>query len=506
MMTSIDKRREELQKELDGTKSKEERNRLGQYSTPYGLAKEIMQSVKGLFCCSDMKFLEPAVGLGVFYSALIDVFGSKPSLATGYEIDSRYGKPAQEIWKEQGFEINIADFLKVVPRQKYNLLVANPPYSRHHHIPTEEKLWLKQAVKEETGIDISGLAGLYCYFLMLSSKWLEENAISVWLIPSEFMDVNYGKAVKQYLLNNVELIRIHRFLPEDMQFADALVTSSVVIFRKRKCAEQHHVTFTEGGSMMNPLHTEVFNVQDIRVEGKWTRMFSGRNCGTDNGTKLGDFFTVSRGLATGANEFFIVNDEAISKYQIPGMFLKPILPAPRFMKESIITRNGNGHTVTPLFLFSCNLPEKDLRTHYPCLWKYIQQGIEEGIPQRYICQRRTPWYSCESREPAPVLIPYMGRNKSGNGGFRFILNETDMIATNSYLMLYPKKSCMKDKNILYQTWHILNSMSKTDFLSGGRVYGGGLYKIEPRELMNIPMPEMSALLGIKKEPEQLSLF
>lgn len=501
MKKEIEKRRQELQETLDRTKSKAERNRLGQYSTPYGLAEEIMQSVKELSGGRDVKFLEPAVGLGVFYSAFMEVFGCQPSLATGYEVDACYAEPAQELWKEHGLEIRIADFLKSEPRQEYNLLVANPPYSRHHHIPTEEKLRLKQTVKDVTGITVSGLSGLYCYFLMLSARWLENDALSVWLIPSEFMDVNYGKAVKQYLLNNVELIRVHRFLPEDVQFADALVTSSVVIFRKRKCTD-HNVTFTEGGSLLRPQHTKILNTRAIQAESKWTQLFSSKNVGAGTGMKLGDFFTVSRGLATGANEFFIVNEETIRRYQIPEMFLRPILPAPRFMKGDIVSKDGN-EQVTPLFLFSCNLPEEELQEHYPSLWKYILQGIEKGVPQRYICQQRTPWYSCENRKPAPMLIPYMGRKNSGMEAFRFILNETDRIATNSYLMLYPKSSYIKymnDNGVLHQIWLILNSIPKTELLSGGRVYGGGLYKVEPRELMNIPVPEMPVIFGLTDNP------
>ena len=47
------------------------------------------------------------------------------------------------------------------------------------------------------------------------------------------MDVNYGKAVKHYLLSRVTLLHIHRFDPNDVQFADALVSSAVVWFRNK---------------------------------------------------------------------------------------------------------------------------------------------------------------------------------------------------------------------------------------------------------------------------------
>jgi hypothetical protein len=86
----------------------------------------------------------------------------------------------------------------------------------------------------------------------LAHVWLEEGAISGWLIPSEFMDVNYGQALKRYLLERVTLLHIHRFDPSDVQFADALVSSAVVWFRKATPPDGHSVTFTFGGTLEQP--------------------------------------------------------------------------------------------------------------------------------------------------------------------------------------------------------------------------------------------------------------
>ena len=55
---------------------------------------------------------------------------------------------------------------------------------------------------------------------------MADDGLAAWLIPSEFMDVNYGRAIKEYLLNQVTLLRIHRFDPSDVQFNDALVSSA----------------------------------------------------------------------------------------------------------------------------------------------------------------------------------------------------------------------------------------------------------------------------------------
>ncbi len=513
MTEGLEKERKRIQDALDEKKSRPERNRMGQFSTPYRLAEAITREAKRLMPSGDVRFLEPSAGMGVFYSAFLTIFGTEASVATGYEIDPHYGGPSQMFWKSRRFDIRIGDFFRAEPERKYNLLISNPPYSRHHHIPSDEKAILGGRVKEETGLTLSGLAGLYCYFLILSGKWLEEGALSVWLIPSEFMDVNYGKSLKQYLLEHVELVRIHRFLPEEVKFDDALVTSSVVFFRNRNPREGHVARLTEGGSLDAPLHDRTLKTSGIRPEDKWSRLFSRNDeeTGTETGkeVRLGDFFTVSRGLATGDNKFFIIGRETVKHYQIPAAFLKPILPAPRYMKADIIRRESQSMEPDALYLFSCAIPEEDLRRLYPSVWEYVRHGMEQGVADRYICRNRPLWYSCENRAPAPLLIPYMGRKNSGTGAFRFILNETDIIATNSYLMIYPKQSYrkhMEDKLVIRHIWNVLNRIPKTDILSEGRVYGGGLYKVEPRELMNLPVPALTEIIGTPKHPIQLDLF
>lgn len=99
---------------------------------------------------------------------------------------------------------------------------------RHHHLGLSEKRRLQMESNIATGIKLSGLAGLYCHFLALAHHWMSEGGIAGWLIPSEFMDVNYGQELKRYLIEDVTLLRIHRFDPSNVQFDDALVSSAIV--------------------------------------------------------------------------------------------------------------------------------------------------------------------------------------------------------------------------------------------------------------------------------------
>ena len=52
---------------------------------------------------------------------------------------------------------------------------------------------MKQRLESQGHMKLSGLAGLYAYFIGLTHPWMEPGALAGWLIPSEFMDVNYGK-------------------------------------------------------------------------------------------------------------------------------------------------------------------------------------------------------------------------------------------------------------------------------------------------------------------------
>src|SRR5262249_37696487 len=154
--------------------------------------------------------------------------------ARGLEVDPHYGAPSQKLWSKTRLDYQLADFTEQRGEPRYNLLICNPPYVRHHHLQNGLKSRLQLRTLHACGVNIAGLSGLYCYFLGLSHSWLAPRAVSGWLIPSEFMDVNYGRAVKRYLLESVTLLRIHRFDPSDVQFADALVSSAIVWFRNER--------------------------------------------------------------------------------------------------------------------------------------------------------------------------------------------------------------------------------------------------------------------------------
>ena len=65
---------------------------------------------------------------------------------------------------------------------------------------------------------------------------------------------------------------------------------------------------------------------------------------------------------------------------------------------------------------------------------------------------------------------------------------------NSYLILYPKPELAaviaKDPEMVATFFEALNAITEKVMIDEGRVYGGGMHKLEPRELANVPAPEI----------------
>ena len=81
------------------------------------------------------------------------------------------------------------------------------------------------------------------------------------------------------------------------------------------------------------------------------------------------------------------------------------------------------------------------------------------------------------------------------------LRETNNLADIGVALLKAKPAALKNNPALRrQVWRLLNDIGPQTLLGEGRVYGGGLHKLEPKELGRVPAAAIAELLPDSARP------
>ena len=459
-------------------------------------------------------FGDSAVGTGSLFLALKylvdDLNNAEDNKNQQYEINSAIGididrKMAEEAFircSKRGLTVIYGDAVspEITLSSPRNVMIVNPPFNRHEDIPSEYRLKLGNLVEMQTGIKVAGEAGLYVYHLLALDKWLQEGGIAVWLLPTIFMQTRYGEAIREYLLKKVQLISMHVYDDVIEQFDKTLISTTIVTLKKQKPTNNYMVSISKGISLSDPSFNNILDRKMlIETFDNWRQIFHLSNVDftqTDNvsvSLKFEDLFDIKRGLATGANSFFVMQKTEAEKRGIPEFALKPLLPKARYLSSNIIEADNKGYPlVNPqLVLVDCDKSEEYLKIEYPIFYEYLhtaKEGTksEKPVVERTLVKSRRPWYKQEKREPAPFLLTYMGRIKKDLPPLYFIWNKSNALALNTYLLLYPKewlKNLLDKNEELFSTILIaLNTSAEKVLVQQTRVYSGGLQKLEPGTL------------------------
>jgi len=476
-MREVEVRRQQMQAEYDQSHDQRERNIKGQFATPHELAVQIFEDALGRVE-SASNFLEPSCGTGAFVSAALDCC---PNISvTAIEKDPAVYGIAQSLWERDVICLKNADFFDLAPSlERFDLLVTNPPYSRHHHLSQDEKTKYGLVAEELSGHHLSQLAGLHAYFILAGTELLKPGGIASWLIPSELFSVNYGRTIRDYVTSDVSVERIHFFDNADLQFSDALVSSCVLVVRKHRADSSARVLVTSG-DFKRPSHSAEVTIRDLAKMNRWQHFFT-RDSNADVSARIGDYFSVKRGLSTGAESFYSKERSEWHGLGIGDEWLIPVLPAPRYMRESVVEADPSGWPIE-FGRALLNIPQDREEESLPQALRDYLRSCPEKVRNSYTARHRKRWYSIERRDPAPVVCTYMSR--SNEQPFRFVRNKSNAVVTTAYLCLYPNSALTEAE--LDGLCDSLNAIPPTTLINSGREYGGGLRKLEPKELLAVP--------------------
>jgi len=468
--------------------------------------------------------LDPCTGSGILlYEAIrrLEDLGASGGISKniyGVDIDPFAIENLANTLKLHG-NIFRADFLKVKPAKSIfvseseaklplvDVIICNPPYTRHQQISRYRKEEIAHIIESEAGVKISRLSSIYVHFLIHAAQFLKKDGRMAFLTPSNFLDVNYGVALKRFLVDNFRIASVIVFSEGELLFPRVSTTACITLLERRS-NKDHVVKFLRtdlqfnsdellellgnGSLLISTDKASIKNVPQLSLDPakKWNHYFGNHPRRAKGFVPLGKFANVQRGIATGANKFFTLSDDMVEKLKLERRFLRPVLRKTRdapfydFTNEDLLKLQMAGKRMWLLSFDRLEGEPVDSNT-----LRYVEMGERDGFHRRHLTRKRKVWYTCERRMPAPILFTYMSRRNP-----RFIFNKAGIVALNTFHMVYPSEELIIDRFGLEAFLACLNSSRVYNSLrTVGRFYGGGLLKVEPKELEQVSVLDLRRL-------------
>jgi hypothetical protein len=472
---------------------REELRRKGQFWTPDWVADAM---VSYALAGGSRHVFDPAVGAGAFFRAAKReaMRGGGCVSLLGTEIDGEALRESLQsgLSPDDISLVQLRDFVSNPPQEKFDAVVANPPYIRHHRLSAPVKAALRKFGANLIGTALDGRAGLHVYFLLRALELLNEGGRLAFIVPADTCEGVFAAALWDWITRKYRLDAVVTFAPEASPFP-GVDTNPVVLlisngrpageFWWARCSEPESrdlqtwaaSDFTEAGETLRVFRRDL-------TEGLTTGLSRPPVEKSHDAPVLSDYARVMRGIATGANEFFFLTAKRAAELSIPGEFLLPAVGRTRDVPGEEIDAGSVkalAEAGKPTLLFSPDARPLDL---FPApVREYLKQGEAAGIHLKTLIATRRPWYKMETRPAPPFLFAYLGRRNA-----RFIRNLAGVRPLTSFLCVYPS-SC--DTSLVEKLWNVLRHPETVANLSlVGKSYGSGAIKVEPRSLERLPLP------------------
>lgn len=485
--------------------SLEHRKKFAQFFTPFQLASIMADWLLGN---QNLKtVLEPAFGLGVFSRALLS---KKSDLSIkGFDIDDRIFTESKEIFHDfTNVDLHLEDYMFNDWNNKYDGIICNPPYFKFHDYDNKTIL---NEIENRLKIKLNGFTNLYTLFLLKSIYQLNPNGRLAYIIPSEFLNSDYGKLVKSALIKNKVLRHIIVFDFEENIFDDALTTACILLCSNDKYNQKVKFTTIKKLDDLEQIRSHIsqyplnnrdesaINISDLEPEIKWRKYYQQQNgIRYKNLIPFSSVAKVVRGIATGANEYFTFSKSKANQYVIDEKYLLPCICKAVDVKDNFFTKENYNSLIKndrQTFLLNA-IGSKDEN-----VLKYIEFGEKSGIDKKYLTACRTPWYSLENRPPSPIWVSVFNRS-----GLKFIRNEANISNLTTFHCVYPVQNSLFDNvNIDVLFAYLLTDVAREIFEDNRREYGNGLQKFEPNDLNKAMMLDLT-LLDKKTENNIIELY
>jgi adenine-specific DNA-methyltransferase len=456
----------------------ERRRDLGATYTPLSIVRAMLSWAEEQ--PTPARVVDPGVGSGRF---LVQAGAAFPtSRLIGVEIDPLAAAIARANLAVRGYakraHIILGDYRDAeLGSEMRTLFLGNPPYVRHHLIEPKWKSWLSKNARE-LGLEASQLAGLHVHFFLATVLAARNGDYGALITAAEWLDVNYGKLVRELFLGRLGGQGIVVIEPTAAAFPDAATTAAITFFkassqprrsiRLRRIKRLQDLKDLSGGRLVRR--------ERLEAEGRWSRLtYASREC-PKGFVELGEICRVHRGQVTGANRIWIAGEHTRG---LPARVLfRSITKARELISAGKVLEDDS------LLRSVIDLPE-DLdefeRDERRAVDRFLKRAKRAGAHAGYIASHRRAWWSVGLRNPAPILSTYMARRTPV-----FTRNLASARHINIAHGLYPREPLSEE-----QLRSLVEFLSHNTSVMDGRTYAGGLTKFEPGEMerLFVPRPE-----------------
>lgn len=350
----------------------------------------------------------------------------------------------------------------------FTCVVGNPPYTRQEEIGeilpeslTYKELLIKKALFDGSRqlADISKRAGIYVYFFIHGTKFLQNGGRFGFVVSNSWLDVEYGKGLQEFFLDNYKIVAIIESKIERW-FKEADINTCIIILEKcsgRKKQKERNENFVRFVYLKKPLryfipaaqdiwekqvkrlelidnltktilaHHDFYENEDLRIfpkkqrelweegfdrEGnkyigsKWGKyirapeiFFKILKKGKDKLVPLKEIAQVKRGFTTGANEFFYLTETEIKRRKIEKEFWMHKDKKGNWVPNYVIKspRECKSIVVKPEDLeYRVLIIHKDKKDLKGTnILRYIEWGERKGFHKRPTLASRKRWWDLE---------------------------------------------------------------------------------------------------------------
>ncbi len=375
----------------------------------------------------------------------------------------------------------------------FDVLVGNPPYTRHEGMLKEIKKHQAKVVKDETGMNLGGRAGIYVYFFMHSKVFLKEGGRNGFVTSNAWLSSDYGKYLQEFFLKSYKIVAIIDSKVERW-FPDAAVNTAITVVElcsDKKERDENIVKFVclnkpitelirytdeskryiDIDTLINKIETtnELYIDENLRVCPVSQKDLWAWGCDADTGKYTGDswskyirapdiYYTIMKkgrgkmvpiksiadvtcGTRSGASKFFCVDRTTIDFWGIEEEYVKDIIiKSPKEISGVTVDLNE-------LSCRALTVNKSKVELEGTKVLKYILEGEKKRYNLRDGLYGKDKWYSIETREYADILF-----RKNVHETFNYILLENDMPIDQSFFRL-----CMYNRKYTKAVASLLNS-------------------------------------------------